>query len=70
MWISDKQKLAMSIVDKIVTEFGVERWFVKSELPGITQHSIDALVSKGFLEVNHFDETGVVYYQRLKELEV
>lgn len=69
MWISDKQKLAMEIVDKLVKEFGVERWFVKSELPKITQHSVDALVSKGYFEVLNFNETGIVYYRRLKELE-
>ena len=69
VWISDKQKLAMKIVDELVKEFGVERWFVKSELSGITQHSIDALVSKGYLEVKHLQKTGIVYYRRLKELE-
>jgi len=69
VWISDKQKLAMKIVDGLIKEFGIEKWFVKSELPKITQHSIDALVSKGYFEFKTFENTGVIYYRRLKELE-
>ncbi len=69
MWISDKQRLAMKIVEDLVKEFGEERWFTKSELIGITQHSVDALVTKGYLEVKQPKDLTSVYYWRLKELE-
>ena len=69
-WISDKQKLAMVIVNERVNEFGIERWFVQSELPGITLHSIDALISKGYLEVKHSTYCESPYYRRLKVLDV
>lgn len=71
VYISDKQKLAMSMIDQIVDEFGVDRWFVQAELPGITQHSMNALVEKGYLEKKDAESTGygVPYYRRLKTLE-
>ena len=56
----------MHIVDKLVKEFGEGRWFTKCELPGITKHSLDALVFKRFLKEN--EVWGVTYYRRLKEL--
>jgi hypothetical protein len=67
VWISDKQRLAMTLVNKIVDKFGVDRWFVKSELPGITELSMNALVSKGYLREQEFGST--LYYRRIKELE-
>ena len=66
VWISEKQKLAMHMIDKLVKEFGKDRWFTKYELPGITKHSLDALVFKRFLKEN--EVWGVTYYRRLKEL--
>ena len=75
VYISDKQKLAMSMIDKIVKEFGADRWFVQAELPGITQHSMDALINKGYLETKciKYEAKGtkyeVIYYRRLKTLE-
>ena len=69
MWISDKQRMAMNIVGELVNEFGADRWFVQAELPGITLHSIDALVNKGYLETKDSNCTMISYYRRLKELE-
>ena len=70
VYISDKQRLAMSMIDVIVKEFGSDRWFVQAELPGITQHSMNALVDKGYLEQKDAESTGygVPYYRRLKTL--
>lgn len=66
VYISEKQKLAMDLVDGLVRIFGKDRWFTRCELPGITLHSMDALVLKYYLDrKNAF---GVVYYRRLKEL--
>lgn len=71
VWISDKQILTMSMIEVIVNKFGADRWFVQAELPGITQHSMDALVNKGYLEINDNDFVGskVLYYRRIKQLE-
>ena len=67
MYISMKQELAMDMIEKIVKEFGDDkRWFTQAELPGMTLHSTDALVSKKFLARK--EVFGVVYYQRLKPL--
>ena len=69
VWISKKQKTAMAIVNGIVNEFGKDRWFVQSELPGITLHSINALVDKGYLEQKISKYTEMPYYRRMKVLE-
>jgi hypothetical protein len=71
VWISDKQKLAMKMVDKLVDMFGVDRWFVQSELPGITALTMNALVEKGYLKKKDAELTGygVPYYRRIKSLE-
>ena len=66
VWISKKQKLAMELINGVVNRFGVDRWFVQSELLGITLHTMNALVSKGYLEEQEF---GSLYYRRIKELE-
>ena len=66
MYISDKQKLAMDMISKIAGTFGDDRWFTQVELPGITKHTMDALVFKHFLDRK--EVFGVVYYRRLKEL--
>lgn len=66
--MSDKQKLAMTQIDEIVERFGVDRWFVQAELPGITQLSMNALVNKGYLEKQ--ENKMVLYYRRIKSLEV
>ncbi len=56
----------MKMVDELVDMFGVDRWFVQSELLGITKNTMNALVSKGYLEEQEF---GSLYYRRIKELE-
>lgn len=66
MYISDKQVVAMDMVDSLVRVFGELRWFTQVELPGITKHTMDALVFKHFLDRK--EVFGVVYYRRLKEL--
>ena len=64
MVMSKKQKMAMDMIDVLGEKFGDKRWFTKYELPGITQHSMDALVRKGFLV---YDADGpVVYYRQAK----
>ena len=68
VYISEKQKLAMDMIDKITDKFGEQRWFTQFELPGITKHTMDALVFKHYLERVGSIHGDVVYYRRLKEL--
>ena len=65
-YISDKQVKAMDMIGKINDMFGEDRWFTQVELPGITKHTMDALVFKHYLDRK--GAFGVVYYRRLKEL--
>lgn len=58
----------MKQIDRLIKEFGVERWFTQPELPGVTQHTMDALVNKEFLERSVGAIYGMPYYRRLKEL--
>ena len=58
--LSKKQKSTIELIKKIETHFGV-RWFIKAELIGVTQHTMDALVSKNILEYQDFD--GVLYFR-------
>ena len=58
--LSKKQKIALGMIDKIETEFG-SRWFTKAELPGITQHTMDALVQRGHLTPKWVND--VLYYK-------
>ena len=66
VWISEKQKLTMPMVDDIVKKFGVDRWFVQTELHGVTKHTMDALVEKEYLEIMGWNDTR--YYRRLKQM--
>jgi hypothetical protein len=66
VYISEKQVKAMDMIGKLIDEFKENRWFTKSELPGITKHTIDALWDKGYL--SRKTVYGVVYHRRLKEL--
>lgn len=66
VWISEKQKLTMPLVDKLVEKFGEDRWFTQSELHGITKHTMDALVEKEYLEIMKWNDTR--YYRRLKSM--
>ena len=65
-YISDKQIFTMDLISRLVDKFGEDRWFTKYELPGITQHTMDALVRKQYLQYDNV--LGIVYYRRLKEL--
>jgi hypothetical protein len=58
--LSKKQKIALGMIDKIEDEFG-SRWFTKAELPGITQHTMDALVQRGHLTLKWLND--VMYYK-------
>lgn len=68
VWISEKQVKAMGMIGDIANEFGYDRWFTQFELTGITKHTMDALVSKSYLERVGSVHSDVVYYRRLKEL--
>ena len=68
MYISDKQKLTMKLIDDLISEFGPDRWFTMPELPGVTAHTMPALVKKGFLEEYIGSLYEMPYYRRLKEL--
>ena len=67
VWISEKQKHTMPLVDKLVEEFGKYRWFVQSELHGVTKHTMDALVEKEYLEIKEWNNTR--YYRQLKSMD-
>ena len=75
VYISDKQRLAMGMINEIVNEFERDRWFVQAELTGITQNSMNVLNNKGYLETKciKYEAKGtkyeVIYYRRLKTLE-
>ena len=60
--LSKKQKIALGMIDKIEDELG-SRWFTKAELPGITQHTMDALVQRGHLTLKWVND---VRYYKLK----
>ena len=66
VWISDKQRLAMGMIGRLIEEFKENRWFASCELPGITKHTIDALWDKGYL--SRKEVYGVVYHRRLREM--
>lgn len=73
-WISHKQKSTMKMIDDLVKEFDAERWFTQHELCGVTKHTMDALVEKGYLDRERFiisvsDPVGIMYYRRLKSME-
>ena len=62
MKLSDKQEDAIGQIKNIEKHFGV-RWFIQDELAGITLHTMKALVQKGFLEEQEYEE---LPYYRLK----
>lgn len=65
--LSKKQIKALGMIDKIEHRFGVV-WFVQAQLPGITLHTIDALVQRGYFK--HEEVEGVMYYQLKAPIEV
>ena len=67
--LSVKQKYTMELIDKLIDEFGEDRWFVQTELPRVTAHSMDALVRKKFLETKEGQIYGMPYYRRVKVVE-
>ena len=60
--LSKKQNIALGMIDKIEDHFG-SRWFVQQELPGITMHTIGALVERGHLESKEVED---IEYYKLK----
>ena len=58
--LSKKQVKALEMIDKIEEHFG-SRWFVPQELPGITMHTIYALVERGHLISKEVE--GIEYYK-------
>ncbi len=62
MNLSDKQEDAIGQIKNIEKHFGV-RWFIQAELAGITLHTMKALVQKGQIEEQEYEE---LPYYRLK----
>ncbi len=64
---SKKQLKAIGMIDKLEKKFGIERWFTQAELPGITLHTLKALVDKGYLRwmgrPMDAEPMGTIYYQ-------
>ena len=48
---SKPQTEAKRQIEHVKEEFGQDRWMTKNELTGVSQHTLNALVNKGFLEV-------------------
>jgi hypothetical protein len=63
MYISDKQKETMKLIGQLTDEIEKNRWFIQAELPGVTLHTMNALVEKGFLHCRESDVTGLYYYK-------
>jgi len=66
MTLSKKQISTMELIGDLCDRFGDDRPFTQSELPGVTKHTMDALMSKGYLEGTVFGR--IVYYQMIKRL--
>ncbi len=68
---SIKQKKAMEMIEELVKTFGIDRWFTQSELPGITLHTMKALVDKGYLrwQGRNPNFEGTTYYQVIPPIE-
>ena len=62
--LSKKQIKALEMVESLKDRFGY-RMFTKHELPGITMHTMDALVHRGYFEVVMFNN--IHYYKLIKE---
>ena len=60
MTITERQETAIILIKLMESEFG-NRWFVQSELPGITLHTMKALVDKGYIIKKYLN--GMSYYQ-------
>ena len=60
--LSKKQTEALDMIDRIESHFG-SRWFVQQELPGITMHTINALVERGHLDSKEIER---IEYYKLK----
>ena len=67
MTLSKKQISTMELIGDLCDRFGDDRWFVQVELLGVTKHTMDALVSKGFLL--RMDVCGMPYYRLIKRSE-
>ena len=67
MTLSKKQISTMELIGDLCDRFGDDRWFVQVELLGVTKRTMDALVSKGYLEGTMFNK--IAYYHAEKRLE-
>lgn len=63
--LSKKQVSTMELIGKLGDKFDDSRWFTQYELPGVTLHTMDALVKKGFLSCMR---DPVMYYRLIKRL--
>lgn len=64
MKLSDNQKRAMNRIEKMTEHFDKDRWFIQGEVIGAGYKTIMALVNKGLLNKQSFDD--VNYYQLKK----
>lgn len=68
MVLSKKQISSMEMIGRLGDKFLDDRWFTQHELPGVTLHTMDALVSKGFLSRRGCSDTMIMYYRLIKRL--
>jgi hypothetical protein len=61
MKYSENQTRAIKKIERIAQIFTEERWFIQEEVIGAGHKTLMALVNKGFLKTQRFDD--VSYYQ-------
>jgi len=70
---SNKQLKTIKLIEELEERFGKDRWFTQSELPGVTLHTMKALVEKGYLKWQGrnptFKDGGTTYYQIIPPIE-
>lgn len=64
--LTKKQLKALGMIYDIEEHFG-SRWFTQAELPGITMHTVYALLERGHLKSKWFKD--VEYYKLIATVE-
>ena len=67
MKFSNNQIRAIQQINLITEHFGEDRWFTQTEVVGAGHHTMEALVNKGVLQSQYFQN--ISYYQLLNHLE-
>jgi len=62
MKLSDNQERAIEKINRIMLNFGKDRWFIQEEVIGAGYKTLMALVNKGILVTKYVD--GMDYYQK------